>query len=439
MSDWRVSRRAVLRGAGVSMGLPLLEVMASAAAKSDPAAAPKRLLCLFHPNGVYPPAWDCKGSGRDFELSPILSPLQHLKSEISVISNLGTSAKGHVAATTALLTGTPLQVTADEASLVPRMGVSLDQMVAKAAGGETKLRSMELGTEPPRAGGENALPISFASTVSWSGPNTKVDPEISPAAAFDRMFGDPAAARKNALRDKSLLDLVRDDSQRLMRRASTADKRKLDEYLGSVRDVEKRIEETLSPRQTAWAPKVQPALVRPDDGVPARRDIHLKLMMDLMVLALQTDTTRVVTLMMAHGFSRQNFTFLDGVKGDHHSISHHKEDPELTVPYTIVSKWYISRLAYLLDRMKAVDEGTGNLLDHSIVFYGCELRDGNGHTTRNLPVVVAGRGHGSLNPGQHIAMPANTHLANLHLTLAQKMGVRTDSFNGVSTGTISAL
>jgi hypothetical protein len=431
-----VSRRTILRGAGASMALPLLE---AASSKLDPLSAPKRLVCLFHPNGMYPPAWDPKGVGASYELSPILQPLAKLKSDFSVVSNLGTSARGHVAATTALLTGTPMQVTADESSLVPRMGVSLDQLVARQVGGETKLRSMELGTEPPRAGGENSLPISFASTVSWSGPNTKVDPEISPAAAFDRMFGDPAAARQRAIEDRSLLDRVAEDARRLARRASAADKRKLDEYFTSVRDVEKRILETLSPRRSAWTPKSRPELVRPEDGVPAGRDVHLRLMMDLMVLALQTDTTRVVTLMMAHGFSRQSFTFLDGVKGDHHSISHHKEDAELTVPYTIVSRWYISQFAYLLDRMKAVDEGDGSLLDHSIVFYGCELRDGNGHTTSNLPILVAGRGHGTLNPGRHIATPKGTHLANLHLALARRMGVKADNFNGVSTGEVADL
>ncbi|MBM3736614.1 MAG: DUF1552 domain-containing protein [Acidobacteria bacterium] len=434
-----ISRRTVLRGAGAAVALPWLESMAGASTRIEPASAPKRLVCLFHPNGVYPPAWDPKGSGRDYELSPILSPLEHLKSEFTVVSNLGTDARGHVAATTAFLTGTPMQIRADEASLVPRMGISLDQAVAQKIGPETKLRSMELGTEPPRAGGENALPISFASTVSWAGPSQKVDPEISPAAAFDRMFGDPAAARQRALQDRSLLDRVAADSRRLMNRVSSNDKRKLDEYLTSVRDVEKRIQDGLAPKQSAWTPKTKPALVRPEDGVPARRDIHLRLMMDLMVLALQTDTTRVITLMMAHGFSRQNFTFLDGVKGDHHSISHHKEETALTVPYTIVSKWYLSQFAYLLDRMKAVDEGNGrSLLDHSIVLYGCELRDGNGHTTRNLPIVVAGRGHGALSPGQHLLLPANTALANLHLTLMQKMGIPAERFN-TSTGTITQL
>jgi hypothetical protein len=159
--------------------------------------------------------------------------------------------------------------------------------------------------------------------------------------------------------------------------------------------------------------------------------------MDLLVAALQTDSTRIVTLMMAHGFSRQNFSFLEGVKGDHHSISHHREQPELTVPYTKISRWYMSQYAYLLEKMKAIDEGGSNMLDNSIVLYACELRDGNGHITKNLPIVLGGRG-GGLHPGRHLELPVNTPLANLHLTIAQRMGVATDKFN-TSTGPIANL
>jgi hypothetical protein len=156
-------------------------------------------------------------------------------------------------------------------------------------------------------------------------------------------------------------------------------------------------------------------------------------MLDLMTLAFQTDTTRVATFMMAHGFSRQNFTFLDGVKGDHHTMSHHKEQHEWTYPYTLVSRWYVSNLAYLLDRMKQIDEGDGRtLLDNSMILYGSGLKDGNGHVTKNLPLLLAGRAAGELNPGRRIVLPEDTPIQNLHLTLAQKMGVQTTSFNGSS-------
>ncbi|MFN7933129.1 MAG: DUF1552 domain-containing protein [Bryobacteraceae bacterium] len=430
-----LNRRTLLRGMAASVALPYLEAMSPA--RTSAAEAPKRFIALFQPNGVYPPAWDVRGSGASYEFSPILEPLRAHRGDIQIISNLGTSAKGHVAATSAVLTGTPLQVSANDPAFVPRMGISIDQLLAQKLGQSTRIASLELGTEPPRAGGENNLPISFASTVSWSGPSTKVDPEISPRAVFDRLFG-AKDARQTALENKSLLDRILEDSKRLSRKVSAADKRKLDEYLTSVRDVEKRVERTLAPMpETGWKPLSKITMEPPPEGIPSKRDVHLRLMMDLLLLALQTDTTRVVTLMMAHGFSRQNFSFLEGVKGDHHSISHHKESPELTLPYTIVSRWYISQYAYLIERMKQIDEGGTSLLDRSIVLYACELRDGNGHTTRNLPIVLAGRG-GGLKPGRHVALEANTPLANLHLTIAQRMGLELEKFN-TSTGVLTDL
>ena len=232
-----------------------------------------------------------------------------------------------------------------------------------------------------------------------------------------------------------------DDAKVLRARGSTADRRKLDEFLTSVRDVEGRIERNLNPADTEaeWKPVIEPELFRPEAGIPQTRDEHLRQMLDLMVLAFQTDTTRVATFMMAHGFSRQNFTFLDGVSGDHHSISHHKENPELTEPYTIVSRWYVSQLVYLVEKMGAIDEGEGRtLLDNTMILYGSALKNGNGHTTQNLPVLLAGRGGGRLNPGRRIVLPDETPITNLHLTLAQHMGVEADSFN-TSTGTITDL
>ena len=436
---WQISRRTMLRGAAASVSLPLLEVMSPAATRLGD-QPPKRLVCLFQPNGVYPKAWDVTGAGKDFQWSPILEPLAPFREDVLIVSNLGTPARGHVAATSAILTGTPLQeIGGDQVAFVPKMGVSLDQFVAQKIGGQTRLPSLEIGTEPPRSGGENNLPISFASTVSWSGPSTKVDPEINPRAVFDRLFGSKQNAREQALENKRLVDRILEDSRRLMRQVSSADKRKLDEYLTSVHDVDKRIDETLNPKSASngWKPKSKPSIAPPEDGLPAGRDVHLRIMMDLLLAALQTDSTRVITLMMAHGFSRQNFSFLEGVKGDHHSISHHREQPELTVPYTTISRWYISQFAYLIEKMKAIDEGGSTLLDNAIVLYACELRDGNGHITKNLPIVLAGRG-GGLRPGRHVQPPVNTPLANLHLALAQRMGIETGKFN-TSTGVLADL
>jgi hypothetical protein len=180
-------------------------------------------------------------------------------------------------------------------------------------------------------------------------------------------------------------------------------------------------------------------MVRPPEGIPQRRDEHMRLMLDLLVLALQTDTTRVGTFMSAHGFSRQNFTFLDGVKNDHHGMSHHKHQPSLVAEYTTVSRWYASQVAYFLEKMRAVNEGSGSLLDNSIVLYGSEMKDGNGHIKTDLPLVLVGKGQGKLDTGRHLVCEKGTPLANLHLTLLHKFGIEADHFNENSTGTITGL
>ena len=437
------SRRDVLRGIGVSLALPVLDVTDSAhgAARLAASSDPVRLVTMFHPNGVYPPNWNPEGEGRDYKLSRILQPLADVRDDVSVISNLATGAKGHVAATSSFLTGTPLHKKAAGRINTPSMGTSLDQLVGERVGHKNGIASLEVGAEPPRSGGENGLAISYANTVSWRSDNTKVDPEIEPQAVFDRLFGVSKKTRQALQDEASILDHVLEDARALRSRGSQADRRKLDEFLTSVRDVEKRIERNLSPadREAEWKPVLEPELYRPEAGIPATRDEHLRQMLDLIVLALQTNTTRVATFMMAHGFSRQNFTFLEGVSGDHHSISHHKENPELTEPYTIVSQWYVSQLVYLVERMKVVPERDGRtLLDNSMILYGSALKNGNGHTTKDLPVLLAGRGGGQLNPGRRIMLPDDTPIANLHLALARRMGIDLDRFN-TSTGAVADL
>jgi hypothetical protein len=423
---------------GASLALPYLEVMTPAirsarAAKAN-AAPPVRLMAIVQPNGVYPAAWDVQGTGTDFQLSPILAPLNELKSDIVVLSNLdNVGATGHVQMTSAFLSGVPVRNQVG--------GLSIDQMVARKIGGDTLLPSLELGTEPPRQGGVNGEPIALASTCSWSSPTTQMMPEINPRVAFDRLFRNqtsPEAKREAAAR-RSVVDLVLGDAKSLRRRASVRDGRKLDEYLESVRSVEVQIDRALNPPERSWVPPTRPELVPPADGIPARRDEHLRIMLDLMVLAFWTDSTRVATLMAAHGFSRQNFSFLDGVTSDHHGMSHHMNRAPAIAEYTKVSHWYIEQLAYLLGKMKQIDESDGSLLDHTVVLYGSEMKDGNGHIRTNLPILLAGRGCGVLKTGRHVAVPPHTPLANLHLTLAQMFGCEIDSFNEVSSGTLGPL
>ncbi len=428
-NSWHISRRHLLRGLGASLALPYLEVMGSST-NSQP---PLRFACVFTPNGVFPKMWDVNGSGTDYQLSPILSPLQDHKQDLIVLKNLDNIGSGHVGLTSAFLTGVGVNQR--------RNGISLDQMVAQQYADKTRFPSIELGTEPPRQGGDGGQPIAYANTVSWATPTTRLSPEINPQVAFDRLFRnqDSLEARREANRRKSVIDLVLDDAKSLRLKASSSDQVKLDEYLDGVRTVEKQIDRSLNPPPREWEPLTTAPLERPPAGIPRERDLHLKLMMDIMVLAFQTDSTRVCTLMTAHGFSRQNFSFLDGVKSDHHGMSHHKNQAELTEEYTKVSTWYVSQFAYLLERMKQIDEGNGSLLDNSVLLYGSSMKDGNGHVRTNLPLVLAGKCGGAIQTGRHLVCPKGTPLASLHLTLAQKLGLELNDFNQATEKTITGL
>jgi hypothetical protein len=320
-------------------------------------------------------------------------------------------------------------------------GISVDQVIARQIGKGTRFSSIELGTEPPRQGMAGDDPISLANTVSWSSPTQRISPEISPRAAFDRLFRDPASpeARRAAENRRSVVDLVLEDAKNLQRIASGRDREKIQEYLDGVRGVEQQIERTMNPPAPEWTALTQPEMKQPPVGIPLNKDEHMRLMLDVLVLALQTDTTRVATFMSAHGFSRQNFTFLDGVKNDHHGMSHHKNQDALVKEYTTVSRWYAQQVQYLLTKMRGIDEGNGSLLDHSIVLYGSEMKDGNGHIKEDLPLVLVGKGQGRVKTGQHLAFERGTPLANLHLTIAQQFGAEISRFNNASTGTLTGL
>lgn len=429
----RLSRRAVLRAAGVSLALPWLEIMQPRGAIAATVRPPRRFVTFFQPNGVFPAAWDVTGVGRDFTLSPILEPLAPFRDRMTVLSGLDSCGKGHVKLTGAFLTGTAIERGLN--------GVSVDQVIASQCGGKTRFASVELGTEPPRQGMAGEDPIALANTVSWSTPTRRVSPEISPRAAFDRLFRDPSSpeARREAADQRSVVDLVLAEARTLQRQASGRDRQKIEEYLDGVRAVERQIERTLNPAPREWLPPSDPVLQRPSAGIPASKAEHMGIMLDLLVLALQTDTTRVATFMSAHGFSRQNFTFLEGVKNDHHGMSHHKFDPALVTEYTAVCVWYAEQVRGMLERMARVDEGDGTLLDNSVILYGSAMKDGNGHIKQDLPLVLLGGGQGRLAGGRHLAVPKGTPLANLHLTLAREFGVPLDDFNGKSTGTLDGL
>jgi hypothetical protein len=428
----RIERRTFLRGVGATLALPWLEIM-TPRARAAQKLPPRRFVTFFQPNGVFPKAWNVKGEGRDFALSPSLEPLAEFKNDMVVLSGIDSCGKGHVKLTGAFLTGTSIENGVN--------GISVDQVIARQIGKGTRFASIELGTEPPRQGMAGEDPIALANTVSWSSATQRISHEISPRAAFDRLFREPASpeARRAAENRRSVVDLVLEDAKALQKIASGRDKEKIDEYLDGVRGVEQQIERTMNPPAPEWTALTAPDMKRPPAGIPLNKDEHMRLMLDVMVLALQTDTTRVATFMSAHGFSRQNFTFLDGVKNDHHGMSHHKNQEALVKEYTTVSRWYAQQVQYLLTKMRGIDEGNGSLLDNSIVLYGSEMKDGNGHIKEDLPLVLIGKGQGRVKTGQHLALDKGTPLANLHLTVAQQFGAEIPSFNNVSTGTLNGL
>ena len=462
MKSWQISRRTMLKGVGAMMSLPMLEAMgpftATAASNSSRKGKhPVRLAVLYMPNGVNPHAWTPKGVGGEFELSPILEPLASHKNDLLVLTELWNAASntgdGHYVKTGGFLTGTT--ITRTTGSDLRSGAVSMDQVVAQHVGNLTPLPSLELGIEPPATGVDTNVGYTqlYGAHISWSTPVTPLAKEHNPKLAFDRLFRSNTASRRaEAARDQSVIDLVLEDARRLQRKLGQADQQKLNEYLDSVRSVEKRIEFDAK-RQRAdvledpLARKAIEDLGRRIDvySDPARvserrgnHTEHVRLMLDLMVLGFWTDSTRVSTFMFGNAVSGRNFSFLDGVKGGHHQTSHHENDKEKLEQYKRINTWHMAQLAYMLDKMKAIKEGEGNLLDNSMVLFGAGMRDGNAHNPHNLPVVLAGRGGGTLSPGRHLVYEKNTPLCNLYVSMLNRLGTPMEKFSD-STGELPGL
>ncbi len=415
-----ITRRTVLRGVGAMVGLPLLEAMAAVpAVRASTADGPEierppvRMACLFWPNGCNPRTWTPEGEGKDFTLSPILEPLARHKDQILVLthlSNQGTfTGDGHYVKDAAWLTGTTIRRTTG--ADLNAGGVSMDQLAARRVGVLTPIPSLELGVEPVTTGVDTNVGYTrlYGSHISWSSPTTPVAREINPRLAFDRLFRSSADgdAGAGALRDddRSVLDVVADDARALRDRVGQDDRRKLDEYLDSVRAVEKRIRFEASDRHARYRDDAQARkdietlggrvdTYKHDPGSFRERSMdpteHVRLMLDILLLAFQTDATRIGTFMFGNSVSNKNFSFLDGVKGSHHQLSHHENDAEKMAQYQRITTWHMAQCAYLLDRMAQVREGDGSLLDHAMVLCGSALRDGNRHDPHDLPTVLAG-------------------------------------------------
>jgi hypothetical protein len=445
------------------MSLPLLDAMTAFAASptTNPAKKlPVRTAVLYMANGVNVDQWAPKGAGKTFELSPTLAPLAQHKDDLLVMTELMNAGSlggdGHYVKTAGFLTGTTITKTTGKDLRCG--GVSLDQLIAQRVGRDTPLPSLELGIEPvtnfvDANVGYTAL---YGSHIAWSTPTTPLAKEINPRLAFDRLFRSNGAANSPA-DDQSILDLVADEARSLHNKVGRADQMKLDEYFDSVRAVEKRI--AFNTRQRAEENKVSPAALAEIEALdkrisafanPERQKLiknvrnsgdhqeHCRLMLDLMVLAFWTDSTRVSTFMFGNGVSPKNFSWLDGVNGGHHEISHHKNDPRALDMYARINRWHVQQFAYMLDKMKAIKEGDGTLLDNSMLLFGSCMRDGNQHNPHNLPLVLAGKAGGTIKGGRHLVHKKNTHLCNLYVSMLERAGAPVKHF-GDSTAPLPGL
>ncbi len=439
----RMSRRTALRGLGVSLALPLLEAMdcrPSRAGSVNGESPPLRLAFVYVPNGVHTPDWTPRSLGEGFALSPILEPLRAVKDEILVLSGLtlnparalGDGGGDHARAMASFLTGRHPRKT-DGADLVA--GVSVNQLAARVVGKATRFPSLEIGCEGGRNAGEcdHGYSCAYQSNLSWQGELTPVAKQINPRLVFERLFGNPAVGdvARGDRRRKSVLDFVGEDARQLQGVLGAADRRKVDEYLNGVREIEQRIQGARPAVDLSGLKYPRPL------GIPADYQEHLRVMADLLALAFQTDQTRIATFVFANDGSNRSYRSI-GVPDGHHDLSHHGGDAAKQQRIRKINEFHIIQLAYLLSKLRSIPEGSGTLLDHCLLLYGSGISDGNSHAHDDLPILLAGRGNGAIKPGRHIRFPKETPLTNLHVTMLDAIGVKVDRF-GDSTGRLVGL
>ena len=427
---------------GASIALPLLDAMTPAFAATNRAGKPpSRLMFVYAPTGVIPKYWFPETTGTDFEFPRTVKPLEKFREDILFVSNLahhnslslGDGPGDHARAAATYLTGMHIKKT-EGADL--RDGISADQIAALKLGAATRFPSLELTCEDSRQAGACDSYSCAYQNMSWKSETQPLPPEMNPRQVFERLFGDlditadPAArARQQAYRT-SILDITLNDTQRLEKRLGETDKRKLDEYLTSIREVEKRIQ------QSEKNAPVPPGVEKPA-GIPTTFAEHAQLLLSLVALAFQADLTRVATFMMAREGGVRTYPEI-GVPEAHHSCSHHRGNPVLIEKVAKVSDYHAQQFAWLVGKLKSIREGEGTLLDHSILTYGAALGDPNVHDHIHLPTLIAGRGHGQIKTGRHLRYPEGTPMSNLHLALLDLSGVPTEKL-GDSTGKLEHL
>jgi hypothetical protein len=398
---------------------------------------------VYVPNGVNMADWTPAAEGDVFELPMILEPLKPVQKDLLVLSGLahdkarpnGDGAGDHARASATFLTGCQARKT-DGADI--RVGVSVDQVAAQRLGDQTRLRSLELGCDRGQQSGncDSGYSCAYSFNISWRTPSTPMPPVVDPRLVFERLFSTdrpgetPESRARRQRQQKSILDFALEDAGRLRGQLGASDRRKLDEYLTAVRELEQRIEH---------AERVARALpdMKAPTGIPPTYEAHLRLMFDLLVLAFQTDTTRIATFMLAHDGSNRAYPFI-GVSDGHHELSHHGGSEEKKARIAKINRFHLEQFAYFVQRLQAVREGEGSMLDQCMIAYGSGIADGNSHAHHDLPVLLAGRGGGTFRTGRHVKHPKNTPMANLYLSMLEAAGAPTERL-GDSTGRLKSL
>jgi hypothetical protein len=443
ISKMHLPRRTVLRGLGATLALPLLDSMVPAlTALSRTAAAPvRRLGVFFVPNGMSMPYWSPKAEGPLTELPPTLKPLTAFKDRLLMLGGLDDEAANlvagggdHARSAGTFLTCIPYKLTAGADVFA---AVSMDQLAAQELGKVTEIASLELGIESNAMLGscDGGASCAYTNTIAWRTPTTPLPPENDPRAVFERLFGtsgttDAAARRARMRQDRSVLDAVGDSLGNLERVIGRGDRLKLDEYLTAVRDAERRI--TMAEQHSRELPLVDQPL-----GIPTDYAEHARLMLDLLALAYQTDLTRISTFMLAREVSSRAYPEI-GVSDSHHPLSHHQDKPDNLERLHNVNTYHMQQFAHFVERLAATRDGDGTLLDTTLLLYGTAISDSNTHFHDDLPIALIGGKATGIRCGRYVRNPKGTPLANLHLTLLDKLGVRVDKF-GDATGRLQNL
>ncbi len=436
-----LNRRTLLRGLGVSMALPMLEAMTPAAKTPK---SPTRLAFVYVPNGINMAHWTPQTAGKNFEITRILEPLKDHRDNLTLLTGLthnggralGDGPGDHARAAASYLTGAHPRKTAG-ADI--KNGISVDQIAALSAGKQSRLASLELGIEDGRQVGscDSGYSCAYSNNISWRSDSSPMPPEINPRNVFARLFGNGAAGespdmiQRRERNRRSILDFVLDDAKSLRSDLGTGDQRKLDEYLYSIRDIEARIDRASKGEVEGGLKMNQP------EGTPADYTEHVRLMFDLMTAAFRTNSTRVVTFMMAREGSARPYREID-VPDGHHPLTHHRNNPEMMEKVAKINCFHFSLFSEWIHKLAAIPDGDGTLLDHSGIVYGSGISDGNKHLHHDLPVLVAGKMNGTIQAGRHIVYDKDTPMTNFYLSMLTNFGVKSETI-GDSNGELKGL